>query len=417
MMSKLIRSLLLGAAFVLAVSPVVDARERKDKKEMTVSKSGRVDKEPKGSAKFGKAFEKIVKAYDAEEYDKVLAELDKLDTPKALPYEKAKIEQIRGFVYYNQDMVAEAIAAMKAAVATDALGNEEHFQLKLTVAELYHMNDQLPESAAAFDDWLKDAETVSGRNWALQAKNYYDQDDYEKALEYIDKAFATGEKPEKAWQQMKANALLSLERTDEAIVFGQEVLASNPDDLEFTNFLSALLVDAGQHAQAITMLEGLRSQGRMDKENLYNNLYAAYRESDRAKEAAAVLVEGLDKGVVRPVKERYLQVGEAFYDSEDLPNALANFRKAAELSPDDGTPDLYVGQVLLDQEKPQEARGAFAAAIQKGKLRQLGNAYYQLGIAELDSNNEAAAVAAFKKAQEYPESQKNAAQTLKSMGY
>jgi len=96
--------------------------------------------------------------------------------------------------------------------------------------------------------------------------------------------------------------------------------------------------------------------------------------------------------------------------------ALDAFRKAAALSPADGTADLYAGQVLLDQEKPQEARAAFTAAIQKGNLRQLGNAYYQLGIAELDSNNEAAAVAAFQKAQGYPDSAKNATQALKSLG-
>ena len=71
---------------------------------------------------------------------------------------------------------------------------------------------------------------------------------------------------------------------------------------------------------------------------------------------------------------------------------------------------------MLDQEKPQEARAAFSAAIQKGNLRQLGNAYYQLGIAELDSDNEAAAIAAFQKAQGYPESAKNATQALKSLG-
>ena len=72
--------------------------------------------------------------------------------------------------------------------------------------------------------------------------------------------------------------------------------------------------------------------------------------------------------------------------------------------------------MLLDQEKPKEAREALTAAIQKGNLRQPGNAYYQLGIAELDSDNEAAAIAAFKKAQGYPESNKNATQALKSLG-
>jgi tetratricopeptide (TPR) repeat protein len=194
------------------------------------------------------------------------------------------------------------------------------------------------------------------------------------------------------------------------------VLATAPEDAEFVNFLSALLLDAGKPADAVAMLEALRSQGKLLKENLYINLYAAYREMERPKDAAAVMSEGIGKGVVKESKERYLQIGEAYYDSEELPVALENFRKAAALSPDDGTSDLYAGQVLLDQEKPAEARAAFAAAIQKGNLRQLGNAYYQLGIAELDSNNEAAAIAAFQKAQSYPESAKNATQALKSLG-
>jgi Tfp pilus assembly protein PilF len=413
---RLIAALLLGATLAMSVAPADAARDKKKDEKAAVSKTGRVDKPTQSSQKFVKAFAKIADQYEADQYPEALAGLDKLDTPKASPYERGKIAQLRGFIAYNQDDLVTAIEQFKIGIGTDALPNVEHFQLKLTLAELYHMNDQLAESIGAFDDWLKDAETITGRNWALQAKNYFDQDDFENTLVFIDKAFATGDKPERAWQQMKANSLLSLERTDEAIAFGREVLATAPEDAEFVNFLSALLLDAGKPADAVAMLEALRSQGKLLKENLYINLYAAYREMERPKDAAAVMSEGIGKGVVKESKERYLQIGEAYYDSEELPVALENFRKAAALSPDDGTSDLYAGQVLLDQEKPAEARAAFAAAIQKGNLRQLGNAYYQLGIAELDSNNEAAAIAAFQKAQSYPESAKNATQALKSLG-
>jgi predicted Zn-dependent protease len=413
---RLIAALLLGGALALSVAPVDAARDKKKEEKSAVSKSGRADKPTQSSQKFVKAFAKIADQYEADQYDAALDGLAKLESPKTSPYERGKIAQLRGFIAYNQDDVETAITQFKVALATDALPNEEHFQLKLTLAELYHMNDQLAESVATFDDWLKDAETITGRNWALQAKNYFDQDDFENTLVFIDKAFATGDKPERAWQQMKANSLLSLERTDEAIAFGRPVLATAPDDPEFVNFLSALLLDAGKPADAVAMLEALRAQGKLGKENLYINLYAAYRELERPKDAAAAMSEGISKGVVKETKDRFLQIGEAYYDSEELPTALDAFRKAAVLSPEDGTADLYVGQVLLDQEKPQEARGAFAAAIQKGNLRQLGNAYYQLGIAELDSNNEAAAIAAFQKAQGYPESAKNAAQALKSLG-
>lgn len=413
---RLMAALLLGGALAVCMAPVDAARDRKKEEKASVSKTGREDPKPQSSQKFVKAYGKVADLYEADQYDEALDGLAKLETPKSSAYERGKIAQLRGFIYYNQDLLPEAIEQFKAAIASNALSNEEHFQLKLTLAELYHMNDQLNESAAAFDDWTKDAEKITGRNWALQAKNYFDQDDFEQTLVYIDKAFATGDKPERAWQQMKANALLSLERTDEAIAFGRDVLAAAPDDAEFVNFLTALLLDADKPQDALTILEGLRQQGKLAKENLYINLYVAYRDLERAKEGAAAMLEGIDKGIVGKTKDRYLQIGEAYYDSEDLPAALDAFRKSAELSKDDGTADLYVGQVLLDQEKPQEARAAFSAAIQKGNLRQLGNAYYQLGIAELDSDNEAAAIAAFQKAQGYPESAKNATQALKSLG-
>lgn len=413
---RLIGALMLGCALAMSVAPVDAARERKKDEKVSVSKTGRTDKPPQSSQKFVKAYTKAVDQHESDQFDEALASLAKLDTPKASAYEKGKIAQLRGFIAYNQDDLTTAIEQFKIAVGTDALANAEHFQLKLTMAELYHMNDQLPESIAAFNDWLKDADPVTGRNWALQAKNYFDQDDFEQTLVYVDKAFATGEPPDRAWQQMKAQSLLSLERTDEAIAYGREVVAKTPDDAEFVGFLSALLIDAGKPQDAAAELEKLRSAGKFDKESLFVNLAAAYRESDRPLDAAVVLQEGLDKGVVKATRERYQVVGEAYYDAQDPTKAIAAFKSAAALSPTDGNGDFWIGVILLDQEKPQEARAAFAAAIEKGGLRQLGNVYYQLGIAEMDSNNEAAAIAAFQKAQGYPESAKNATQALKSLG-
>ena len=150
-------ALLLGGALAVSVAPVDAARDRKEKETATVSKTGRTDKPAKSSEKFAKAYAKVAKQYDAEQYDEALAALEKLDTPKTTPYEKAKIAQLRGYVYYNQDQIPQAIEQFKAALATDALVNNEQFALKLTMAELYHMNYQLPESSATFDDWLKDA--------------------------------------------------------------------------------------------------------------------------------------------------------------------------------------------------------------------------------------------------------------------
>ncbi len=409
-------AILMGASLTLIVPSATAQRDRDKKETSTVSKSGREDKKPQSSSKFVKAYGKVSELYEADDFAGALDALAKLEAGKTTPYEKAKIHQLRGFVHYNQEQMPEAIASFEAALATDALPNAEHFPLKLTIAEMYHVNEQFAESIVAFDDWAKDGDPITGNNWALQAKNYFDQEDYENTLVYIDKAYATGEAPQRAWAQMKANSLLTLGRVEDSIAFGREVLAKSPDDLEFVNFLTVQMLEGEKAQDAVALLEGYRSQGKMTEENLYLNLYVAYRDLDRPKDAAAAMREGVDKGIVQKAKDRMLQIGEAYYDAEDLTAALDFFRQGAELSPDDGTADLYAGQILLDQEKPQEARIALSRAIEKGKIKQLGNAYYNLGIAEMDSGNEAAAAAAFRQAKGFPESQKNAEQALKSLG-
>lgn len=410
--------LLMAAMFGLGISLVVmvpPAEAKRDTKA-AVSKSGREDKKPNMSERFYKRYEKVSALYEEQKYDEALTAAEELMGAAKSGYEKAKVLELKAFVRYDQDDIEGAIASFNEAIATDALPNADHFQAKLTVAELYNINNQPQESITAFEDWLKDAEAVKARNYAMMANNFYDLEDYENVVKYVDLAFSTGEEVQKSWFQMKANALYSLERFDDALAFAREAVAKNPGDPEFANFLTGTLLEAERPQEAVDFLNGLRAQGQLTTEAQYNNLYIAYRDLDKPKDAAMAMQEGIEKGVVKSTRERLLMVGEAYYDAEDLPNALTQFQKAADASPDNGTADLYVGQVLLDQEKPKEARDYLVKAVQKGNLRQTGNAYYQLGIAEMDSGNEAAAIAAFEKAKGYPESEKNAVQALKSLG-
>lgn len=199
-----------------------------------ISKSGRINPKAQSSSTFGRAYQRAVKHYQDDEYDQTLAALAKLRSSKNTAYELSKIEQLTAYVHFNEDRIEEAVASFRAAIAADGLDNLEHFQAKLAMAEMLQMNDQFAESNEAYLDWLKDAETVEGRHYARIAKNYYDQDDYESALRYIDLAYATGDEPERAWSQMKANMLLNLERSDEAIVFAAASWLNHPTTLSLS---------------------------------------------------------------------------------------------------------------------------------------------------------------------------------------
>ena len=95
---------------------------------------------------------------------------------------------------------------------------------------------------------------------------------------------------------------------------------------------------------------------------------------------------------------------------------LAATTKATELDPSNGQAEMQKGQTLLDMERPEQAKAALKSAIDKGGLKLEGNAWYLLCIAENDLDRVSAAIAACRKATEFPESKSNAQNTLRLMG-
>jgi tetratricopeptide (TPR) repeat protein len=112
----------------------------------------------------------------------------------------------------------------------------------------------------------------------------------------------------------------------------------------------------------------------------------------------------------------YSDLGDALYLQDKLTEALAAFAQAAALSSDDGHADMQRGHILLDQEKDGEAEAAIQTALGKGKLRQEGNAWYLLCLAQFNQNKNSAAAESCNKALGYAESKQNSQQLLKMMG-
>ena len=169
--------------------------QRGKNKEPTleVTKSGRKNPKQQPSNAARRILGKIIDAYNDDKYDVALAEIEKLlANPRINNFDRSKAYQIKSNILYGQDDNAGALEAAKQAIAADGLSNLEHLELKLFVAQLHSLLEQPKEAIAAWNDWAVDAPSINGDQYALQAQNYYEAEDFAKAIEFIDKAIAAG---------------------------------------------------------------------------------------------------------------------------------------------------------------------------------------------------------------------------------
>jgi tetratricopeptide (TPR) repeat protein len=409
---------LFGALTLL--SAPIDARESKPKgpEVIKVTNSGRKDPKQDLSGKGQTALKKSYDLLEKQKYDEAIAVLDGLMAGKMSNYEKAKALQIKSQVLYEQEKIPEAIEASKAAIAADGLSNVEHIQQKLNLAQLYAMNEKYAEATAAWDDWAKDAPKIKGSDYAVQAQSFYYLDKFQEAIGMIDKAMATGDKPENSWTQLKINSLYSLQKYDDAVAYLRELLKGSPDNMTYITMLASSFIEQQKYDDALKVLADAKQRGLIKDPKQWKQIWQLYQYANKPAESAAIIEEALKSGVVTADADLYIDLGENYFTTEppkyDL--ALAAFDKAAAMSATNGTADMWRCQVMIELDnRAKEAKSACESAIKKGNIKQIGNAYYLLGVSEYTLGNMPAAKAALTKAQGYSESKGNATGLLKDV--
>jgi hypothetical protein len=380
-------ALTLAALSLVAVPTPAQAQRGKNKEPtLEVTKSGRKNPKQQPSNAARRILGKIIDAYNDDKYDVALAEIEKLlANPRINNFDRSKAYQIKSNILYGQDDNAGALEAAKQAIAADGLSNLEHLELKLFVAQLHSLLEQPKEAIAAWNDWAVDAPSINGDQYALQAQNYYEAEDFAKAIEFIDKAIA-------------ANG-------------------------RYAGWYVGALIEKERYPDALAVLEGMKAAGTLKEETQWKQFYQLYLYVDKPLESARVIEEGLANGALKPSCALAIDLGENYYsaatagaqqDRALLQKAYDAYASGFPIC-EEGTPWLWTCQIDIEREQYAQAREHCTSALAKGNMKQTGNAHYLLCVAEYELNNTAAARQACTAALGFSESKRNAEQLLKSL--
>ena len=323
--------------------------------------------EARATVKGTTRLQRMMKLYDDAKGAEARAIADEIVADdKANAYERAFAAQIAAQVAYEADDAAAAMAYLDKALVIDGLDNNGHYGAMLMLAQLQLQADKYTESLATFDRFLAETKTSKPEHLVMKGNALYRLERYPEAIAVLRQAIDGNPDARPDWLQVLMAAYAESGQPAEAARLAEAVAAKTPGDKRAQLNLASTYLQTNEFARAAAVFERLRAAGQLTEDREYRNLFATYLNMEgKEREAAAVIDEGLTKGVLKGDFQTYLALAQAYYFSEQIQPAIDAYRKAAPLD-DDGETYLNLARALWAADRVGEAREAAQQALAKG---------------------------------------------------
>jgi predicted Zn-dependent protease len=343
-------------------------RSKSNKPEVLYPGATREEPKVKTSSKLSSKLQKLIDTYNkGEDYAAVRTQSDEiLANTSANEADKALAAQLAAQAAYNLDDSAASKQYLQQAIDFNGLDNNGHFQSMLMLAQLQLQDEQYQQGLTTLDKYLTETKSQRPEDLILKGQALYQSERYAEAIPVIKQAIALSTDVKDSWSQLLMAAYNEAGQTAEAVATAEALASKSPDDKKAQINLASMYMQADQMDKAAAVMDKLRIAGQLTDEKEYKQLYSIYANTDnKEKEVIAVINEGIEKGILKPDYQTYLALAQSYYYSEQIPQAIENWKKAAPLSKD-GETFLNLAKVLHSEDRIPEAKQAAQQALAKG---------------------------------------------------
>ncbi|WP_185969122.1 tetratricopeptide repeat protein [Aliiglaciecola sp. M165] len=358
------------------------------------------------------------KVYDQLARAQALADMDKideaLDSLKAVErksssmnsYELAMMYNFFGFIYYNAEDYDNAIASFEKVVAQQPIPESFEKSTLFSLSQLHMMRGNYDKTVSHLEKWeaLHDGE-IPAKNLVLKAQAMYQKKDYVAASGFINAAIEQQEsselgfKVEESWYVLQRAVYYELKNPKKVT----EVLVKMVKQFnkpEYWVQLSGMYGELGLEKEQLAILESAYQQGFVNKANDLFNLAQLYYYHQAPFKAAKIIEQAIDHGVLDNDLRNLKFLAQSWSLAKEDEKAVPVMLAAAQMS-SDGELDMQLAQIFLNMEKYDDAIEASQRAIDKGDLRNPGNAHLILGMALFNKQRFVASLTQLAKAEEH----------------
>ena len=386
-------SLMLGASAIGQQSSASRAGSDEEKEAAAAAAATSID------AQTGKILNEAIELLNMENYAAADQKIKTLQLDKLSPYERGKVEQIMFNIAYSQDRYEEARGHLQKAIDSGGLNTVEIDQARYQSAQLYMQEEKWKEGAAALEEWFKSAANPNSAAYYLLAVAYYQQDDYAKALPPAKKAVELMDKPNENWLQLVSALHLQREEFHEAIPILQQLVSVAPEKKTYWMQLSSVYGQMEDYPNALAIMQLAHSAGLVTEDSEVRRLADLLLFNDVPYRGAQVIESAIEKKIVNLDDKLYEKLANCWIAAGEFDKSLPPLQRAAEMA---STGDMFIrlGEVQVQREDWPAAITAVQRGVDKGQLKDPGNAQLMLGIAHYSQKEYAAARPFFERARQ-----------------
>lgn len=339
------------------------------------------------------------KATDAGDTDKARGLLAKLSPKRLNPSERALVFRLEAYVHYTAGDLDGAIASFEKVLAEEILPLKDETRIRFNIAQLQAGQQNWRGSLEALDRWELYVEQPDPLAYYLRAISYFQLEEFDEAIANAEKAVDLADTPREGWLQLLAALYIQKEDYRDATPVLEELIFRFPKKLYWVQ-LSLIYGAREEYPNSLAVQQVAYLQGLLTDDKELRRLARSYLYSNLPYPAARVLEKGLAEGIVEPDVDSYEMLANSWIASREYDKSLAPLKKAAALSKD-GNLYARLGQVHLQQEEWKEAAQMLQRAVEKGGLKNPGQALLLLGISYYNDQQVGQARSFFARAREH----------------
>lgn len=347
----------------------------------------------------GRILNEAIELMGMENYAGAQQKLNTLKLDSLSPYERGKVEQILFNIAYSQDRFDEARQHIQRAIDSGGLNTQEIDGLRYQSAQLFMQEERWREGAAALEEWFKSAANPNSAAYYLLAVAYYQQDAYDKALPPAKKAVELMDKPNENWLQLVSALHLQREEYKEAVPILTQLITVAPDKKTYWMQLSSIYGQMEDYSNALAIMQLAHTAGLVTEDSEVRRLADLLLFNDVPYRGAQVLESAIEKKQVNLDDKLYEKLANCWIAAGEYDKSVPPLQRAAEMA---STGDTFIrlGEVQVQREDWDAAIAAVQRGVDKGQLKDPGNAQLMLGIAHYNQKEYAEARPFFERARQ-----------------
>jgi tetratricopeptide (TPR) repeat protein len=349
----------------------------------------------------GKVLNEAIELLNMESYAAAAQKIGTLTLDKLSPYERGTVERILFNISYAQERYEEARGHLQKAIDSGGLNAQQIDEARYQSAQLFIQEEKWREGAAALEEWFKTAANPNSAAYYMLAVAYYQQEDFNRALAPAKKAVELMDpaKPNEGWLGMVSSLYLQREEYREAIPVLQQLIAAAPEKKIYWMQLSSVYVQTEDYANGLAILQLAHHAGLVTEDSDIRRLADLLVFNGVPYRGALVLEAAIENKLVALDEKLYEKLANCWIAAGELDRSIAPLQRAAELAAS-GDTFVRLGEVQAQREDWEAAIAAIRRGVDKGQLKDPGNAEMWLGIAHYSRKDYDAAAPFFHRARQ-----------------